>query len=47
MTRVDDMPTKRFTLVRNHPLPVQQQIKAPDETPKSQPQEEEVDVFNM
>lgn len=47
MTHVDGMPTKKFTLVRNHPLPVQQQIKAQDETSEPQPQEEEVDLFNM
>jgi signal recognition particle subunit SEC65 len=47
MITIEDSPTKRFKLVRNHPLPIQQQIKAPDETPKPQPHEEEVDLFKM
>jgi hypothetical protein len=47
MITVDDTPTKRFKLVRNLPIPVQQQIDANIEQPKTNPPEEEVDLFKM
>ena len=43
---VENVPTKRFKLIRNFPIPVQQRIEANAEQPKAQLQDEEV-AFKM
>lgn len=45
MITIENMPTKRFTLVRNPPLLVKQQMEAQGEQPENQPETKESNLL--